>query len=329
MDSREKFLDVFWLESPETLFLDLEFVPSNDISIERRLNAITRVILIVFIVLLVMKYKHALTFLLIALIIVIWMYYSRRGRRDSRSQGRDFEWTRFETRNGNQGSSGIEVEKTPKHRTANIDNKPKQNPRVPYPPVVGEDLEVKASNKFGTVFVQESDNPTMKQFQNWIQDEEPVPTKPEPAKQFAPKDSDDIEANRQKNMMRSFQGGPRKHYGYLAEAENDLDAEDSDDEQEPVMAKTEAPVSSRRFRPANYDPVYDDPDKIITPNPNRLRPGRFSSGKNARRVPRYSDDKQETRISGTDIMFNRAAKLEKVVNSRLRIDRQSQINSIF
>lgn len=302
----------FWTENPEILIRDIALVPNEDMTTEERMNAITRIIIIVFIIMLVLKYQHALTFLLIALIIVILMYYSvkRNEKRRSNYERDDHSknhtshgWERFEVKSGNK------------------DEKPvtKQNPRVPFPPTVDSDLEVKASNKFGTVFNQQSmSDEKLKKFEHWLAN---VDGKSEPAPVSEPEI--DIEAERQKNMMRAFHGGPKKNYRYVVEAEQD--AEDSDDEVPPVE------VSSRRFRPANYDPAQEDSvQPTIVPNPNRLRPGRMTSGKNTRRVPRYSDTKEsDGKISGQDLMFNRAAKLEGDVKSRLRIDRASQINSIF
>ncbi len=76
---REK--EVFWLKEPSVLLTEMKFIPKEDMTLEEQLNTVTRLIIVVFIVMLILKYKHALTFLMIALIIIIIYYYSQKRKR--------------------------------------------------------------------------------------------------------------------------------------------------------------------------------------------------------------------------------------------------------
>jgi len=71
----------FWLKDPSVLVCGAIFVPCSEMTLEQRLNAITRIILIIFIILLIMRNKHALTFLVIALLIIVFCYYAQKRKR--------------------------------------------------------------------------------------------------------------------------------------------------------------------------------------------------------------------------------------------------------
>jgi hypothetical protein len=66
--------DKFWLQSPKDLFSSLEFIPNSNMSINEKLNSLTRLALLITIVLYAMNYEYWLTFLLVSLLLIISLY---------------------------------------------------------------------------------------------------------------------------------------------------------------------------------------------------------------------------------------------------------------
>lgn len=64
----------FWLEDPNELLSNFEVFPSQDHTWEQKLNAVTRLIIVITIVLIVLKWESWLTFLLISLVLIIFVY---------------------------------------------------------------------------------------------------------------------------------------------------------------------------------------------------------------------------------------------------------------
>ena len=70
----------FWLENPINLFCNLDVIPLNDMEIAQQMNALTRLVLIVFIILTLFSFKYNLLFLLISLVIIIILYYLQKNQ---------------------------------------------------------------------------------------------------------------------------------------------------------------------------------------------------------------------------------------------------------
>jgi len=68
----------FWIEDPCILFTDLVFFPTVDMTQEQKLNALTRLALVISIVMYMMEYKQWLNFLLIAVLLLIIVQYSTK-----------------------------------------------------------------------------------------------------------------------------------------------------------------------------------------------------------------------------------------------------------
>ena len=64
----------FWLKNPLGLFSQFDILPNSKNSLSKNLNNITRLILIIFIVLVLCKSKYSISFLVISLIIIILIY---------------------------------------------------------------------------------------------------------------------------------------------------------------------------------------------------------------------------------------------------------------
>ena len=66
----------FWLENPCSLFSTFAFFPSEGMTKAEKLNALTRLALIIGAVMYFMKYDHAVTFVLIGLLVIVALNYS-------------------------------------------------------------------------------------------------------------------------------------------------------------------------------------------------------------------------------------------------------------
>jgi hypothetical protein len=64
-----------WLERPIELLCSLNLIPLTNESIEKQLNSITRLIIIISIILYILGYEYSLLFLLLALLFIIILYY--------------------------------------------------------------------------------------------------------------------------------------------------------------------------------------------------------------------------------------------------------------
>jgi hypothetical protein len=79
-ETREKF----WLEDPSALFQQLTIIPNCGMTEAERLNAMTRLILVITLILYLLHFGSWLLFLILGLLLVIFLYYinKRSGRID-------------------------------------------------------------------------------------------------------------------------------------------------------------------------------------------------------------------------------------------------------
>ena len=70
----------FWLERPINLLCNYDIVPLNSMGIPEQMNAITRLIIIIFILLTLMNFSQSILFLLISLVLIIILYYIQRNQ---------------------------------------------------------------------------------------------------------------------------------------------------------------------------------------------------------------------------------------------------------
>jgi hypothetical protein len=81
-DTYDECSEPFWVEDPMALLTDFSLVPRAKMSLEQKLNVITRIVIIVWILLLVIKYKHATLFLMTSLLVIVLIYYSKKRHED-------------------------------------------------------------------------------------------------------------------------------------------------------------------------------------------------------------------------------------------------------
>ena len=69
-----------WLENITDLFCSLNVIPLSKMNLEAQLNALTRLVILVFLILLLIGFKHSVLFLLLSLLFIIILYYIQRNQ---------------------------------------------------------------------------------------------------------------------------------------------------------------------------------------------------------------------------------------------------------
>lgn len=67
-----------WVENPLNLVCDASFIPLEGMNYAEQMNAITRLIFVIFIVMILVGFKDSIFFLIISLIFIIILYYNQR-----------------------------------------------------------------------------------------------------------------------------------------------------------------------------------------------------------------------------------------------------------
>lgn len=137
----------FWLKNPSCLFDELTVIPTENMTLAEKMNAITRLVILIFIIMLIFEYKYSIHFLLIAILLIIIYYYSKK--KENKKKKTKFE--RYYTKNSHSEDTGEEVEgineevelspEGIEYLKKRVD---KPNPRRPYPNHIPSDMEVKA-----------------------------------------------------------------------------------------------------------------------------------------------------------------------------------------
>lgn len=68
----------FWLENPINLLCSCDIVPLDDMILSEQMNAITRLIFVVFLILILFNFHSSFLFLLLSLVLIIILYYIQR-----------------------------------------------------------------------------------------------------------------------------------------------------------------------------------------------------------------------------------------------------------
>lgn len=66
-----KTMKEFWLDSPSQLFTNLSFIPTSNMTLDEKYNALTRLVIIVAIIMYLTKQTHAITLLVVGIVAVI------------------------------------------------------------------------------------------------------------------------------------------------------------------------------------------------------------------------------------------------------------------
>jgi hypothetical protein len=70
--------DEFWLENPCNLFSSVNILPKTYLSFEEQCNAVTRMILVIYIAMVLAKFKYSLIFLINSIFFIIIFYYLQK-----------------------------------------------------------------------------------------------------------------------------------------------------------------------------------------------------------------------------------------------------------
>jgi hypothetical protein len=74
----------FWLEDPKYLFRDIKIIPKDNMTLEMQMNSLSRLVLYVFLILFLLKYKQCFLFLLLSLFFIIILYYLQKSKMATR-----------------------------------------------------------------------------------------------------------------------------------------------------------------------------------------------------------------------------------------------------
>ncbi len=72
--------NTFWLQNPINLVCTCELIPLDNMVFSDQMNAITRLVLLIFFVLIMVDFKHSVLFLLLSLLFIIILYYIQRSQ---------------------------------------------------------------------------------------------------------------------------------------------------------------------------------------------------------------------------------------------------------
>lgn len=70
--------DKFWIENIKNLFCSCNIIPFSSMTLEEQMNALTRLVFLIFLILLFLESKYDIIFLLISLIFIIIIYYIKK-----------------------------------------------------------------------------------------------------------------------------------------------------------------------------------------------------------------------------------------------------------
>ena len=72
--------NTFWLQNPINLICTCELIPLDNMNFADQMNSITRLVLLVFFILIMVDFKHSTLFLLLSLLFIIILYYIQRSQ---------------------------------------------------------------------------------------------------------------------------------------------------------------------------------------------------------------------------------------------------------
>lgn len=77
----------FWLENPPELFCNVQLIPLTNMSLHEQMNCLTRLVLLIFILLLLVKPRISFVFLILSLLFIIIIYYIQKRTMDNFTNG--------------------------------------------------------------------------------------------------------------------------------------------------------------------------------------------------------------------------------------------------
>src|SRR3990167_8852460 len=78
----------FWLQNPKALFTSIQLVPLTTMDMSEQLNALTRLIVMISILMLIFDFKYAVHFLVISLLFIIILFYIQKRTMENFTQSK-------------------------------------------------------------------------------------------------------------------------------------------------------------------------------------------------------------------------------------------------
>ena len=88
-------MSTFWLEDIKSLFTAPEVVPMGNMSLQEQMNAMTRLVLILFAIMLLLNFKYSTEFLVISMAFIIIIYYIQRKKMQNSKSVENFNYSRY------------------------------------------------------------------------------------------------------------------------------------------------------------------------------------------------------------------------------------------
>lgn len=285
----------FWLEDPSELLQSFKLFPSDQDTIEEKINAITRIVVIVFIIMLITKQKHATTFLIIALIVTALAYYYHRSQNPSDlkcHKEENHEEERFMAHAGNDKEI----------------NKPRRrpHPRRPYPNNLPEDFVVRNPGNNGYADISRADlnedsDPRHSYLVALRRKAEALEREEEIARLESKLSIGNYQIPVNSNKVEEFEYDEVEYY-----------------EQEPEEQK---PIPKRVY----LDVGEEDPDvtpTLFSPHDTSRKGFRFGMRKRA------PDPRRETKVDPTDLMLNRQRQIYGQNREISNRERKAMMNNV-
>ena len=80
-----KFKKKFWFDNVSELFSDNSIIISDNMSVEDKMNTLSRIVIYIFFLLLILKFKNSFLFLIFSLLIIIIIYYINKKQMEQES----------------------------------------------------------------------------------------------------------------------------------------------------------------------------------------------------------------------------------------------------
>jgi len=84
--------DTFWIENFGSLFSSVQIIPLSNMSTEEQLNSISRLIFIIYVIMLLFEFKYSIEFIIISLLFIIIIYYIQRSAMKKRTENFTIEY---------------------------------------------------------------------------------------------------------------------------------------------------------------------------------------------------------------------------------------------
>jgi len=317
-----------WLQSPGCLFTDFRIIPTGGMTLAEKVNTITRLIIIIFIIMLIVRFKYAIHFLIIALVILIIAYYSRkRADKNHKHHEERFRAKSSNKRNDNKGD-GFERFEVKAGKGKNNERNDEEDESSDSAVENDNDQELELTDE-GLALLGNNLNGNNENEKTTTQNGKPNPRRPFPP--LVPSTMEVKASNKSDQMVEESFTPVRNHYKqdqptYLVFSgrsfnQSKLEREMSNNTQ------INNPFDSPTIHKQEVKAVY--PKKKFQTK-NGIQQGFYVQRAEHEHPNTWSDINQpKTKITGSELYFRRSAEIAKVTSANNRPNIQSRLNSIF